>query len=386
MQTNLVVVFGGNSVEHEISIITATQAMENINKEKYNVIPVYMSKEGRFFYDKTFFSIDTFKDMNNIVDKMEVYFSKNGEVNTLEFKNKGIFSKASISNVDLVFPIVHGTNVEDGKLQGFFQTLGIPLIGTTTTSGTIGQDKAIMKDILKANDIKQTNYIWAYDNEDMDQLITKIHTKIGENVIVKPAELGSSVGIGIANNKEELIKVINDAFIFTSKIVIEQLVFDFKEVNISVVGNYKNFKISVTEEVAKTDDFLSYEDKYMSGNKTKTATKNSGMASLSRIIPANVDQEIRTQIEKIAANTFKALNCSGVVRLDLMIANNEVYVNEVNNIPGSLAYYLWEATDLSYTKLLDEVIKSGIDLFYDQSNRTFSIDTNVLNNLGSKIK
>ncbi len=385
MKANLVVVFGGNSVEHEISIITAIQAMENLNKEKYNVLPVFLSKSGHFYYDTTFFNIDTFKDMSNITKKMEVSFSKSESKVELNYKNKSLFSSSLIANVDMVFPIVHGTNVEDGKLQGYFETLSLPIIGTTTTSGVVGQDKAIMKDILKAHNISQTNYLWVLESDDLDSSVNNIIASIGESVIIKPAELGSSIGIKVAHGFSEIKLAIEEGFNFSSKIVVEQLLTNFQEVNISVVGNYKDMIVSSTEEVSKNDEILSYEDKYLSGSKSKNKTQSSGMASLGRIIPANLDSSTISEIENIAKLTYRVLNSNGVIRIDLMIVDNKIYVNEVNNIPGSLAYYLWEASDLSYCSLLDLIIEKSVDVYYDKISKTYTIDTNVLSNVGSKL-
>ncbi len=383
MKSNLVVVFGGNSVEHEISIITALQAIENINQDKYKVYPVYMSKDGEFYFDESFTDINIFKDMNNIKDKYKVVFNKNQNEVSLAFAKKSLFNSKPITTIDMVFPIVHGTNVEDGKLQGFFNTLDVPVIGTTTVSGVVGQDKAIMKDILAAHNISQTKYKWYLDSDDREEVISDILNTFGPNVIIKPAELGSSIGISVAKSEEMLRNALNDAYTFSPKVVVEALLEDFTEVNISVVGNYKKHRLSVTEQVVKNDEILSYEDKYLSGGGKKSGSKSSGMASLSRIIPANIDQKLITEIEAIASTTFRVLNCSGVIRLDLMIVGDQVYVNEVNNIPGSLAYYLWQATDLEYAELLDLVINSSIDLYFEQSKFTSSISTNVLANVGS---
>ncbi len=384
MKVQLAVIFGGNSVEHEVSIITAIQAMENINYEKYDVLPIYISKENKWYHDDSFFSIDSFKENLAINDNKEILLDKIGNDFYIINKKKGLFKNKSAKKIDVVFPIVHGTNVEDGKLQGYLQTIGIPLIGPTTTSGVIGQDKAIMKDILKGNNILQTNYIWAYASEKIDDIIKRVINTIGKKVIVKPAELGSSIGIKIANNEEEIKIAIENAFEYTNKIVIEELLEEFIEINVSVVGNFKGCEVSVTEQVAKNDEILSYEDKYMSGN--KKSTNQNGMASLKRIIPANVDKKVISEINEISQEVFKILNCNGVIRIDLMLINNQIYVNEINNIPGSLAFYLWEASGKTYQELLELIIDLGIETFYINEKKTYSIESNILNNIGGKIK
>ncbi len=384
MKKKLGVIFGGNSVEHEISIITALQAMENMDRTKYDILPIYITKNGAFYTSEDFFKVDIFKAMETIPSKYaEVILTKRDKELVIQTKAKKLFKDNVISTVDMLMPIVHGTNVEDGTLQGFIETLDVPYAGPTVISGAVGQDKAVMKDVLKANDIDQVDYVWvtrAMSNDDIAKIIDQ---KLSYPVILKPAALGSSIGIATANNAEELVNGLDSAFEFSNKIVIEKMLSDFMEVNISVLGDYKNQKFSVIEQVNKNDEILSYEDKYMSGSKS-SKSESQGMASLARIIPAPLTDDVREQIEQIAIDTFRVLNCQGVIRIDLMLCDGHVYINEVNNIPGSLAFYLWEETGMKYNELLDEVINIGINAYFEKSKTTFSISSNVLNMQGVK--
>lgn len=386
MKKKIAVIFGGNSVEHEISIITAVQAMENIDKNKYEVFPIYISKTNNWYYSSDFYDINIFKNLAEVESKYpQVTLIKNGDsVNLITNKTKLLKSNV-ISQIDLGFLIVHGTNVEDGTLSGYLKSLDLIFVGPSVTSGVTGQDKAIMKDILKANDVKQTKYSWYFNNRSTDSIADDIINELGENVIIKPANLGSSIGINIASNREEIINYVSLAFEYDHKIVVEEVLTLFQELNISIMGNYKEMVVSKTEEVIKEEDFLSYSDKYMSGG-SKAKKQSTGMASLGRIIPANVSDEILSVIEENAKKTYQVLNCQGVVRIDIMVSNGEVYINEVNSIPGSLAFYLWEATDISYPQLLDNLIENAIKMYFLNQKITYAIDTNVLNMQGVKNK
>lgn len=384
MKKKLGVIFGGNSVEHEISIISAVQAMENIDRLKYDVLPIYITKNNQFFAHEDFFNIDVFKTMEQIPSKYEeVVLAKEAKELTVRTKTKKMFKDNLIEKIDMLMPIVHGTNVEDGTLQGFIEGFDVPYAGPTVLSGAVGQDKAVMKDVLKANNINQVEYIWVTRAEDVQEIQERVESELSYPVILKPAALGSSIGITTASNPEELLIGLDESFTYSNKIVIEKMLQDFTEVNISVLGDYREQKISVIEQVNKNDEILSYEDKYMSGGKSSKSTEQ-GMASLPRIIPAPLEEQVTEQIRQIALKTFKVLNCQGVVRLDLMLADGEIYINEVNNIPGSLAFYLWEETGMKYSELLDEIINIGINAYFDKSKTTFSISSNVLNMQGVK--
>ncbi len=375
MKVNVAVLFGGNSVEHEISIISSMQAIENIDREKYNIIPIYITKSLEMYCDSTFTSVDPFIDFDASKYK-QVTFVKEGET-TYVRSLKGLFNKLE-ERIDVAFPIVHGTGVEDGTLQGYLKMFDLPITGPTVLSGAVGQDKAVMKDILAAHGVSQTKYLWVNSGDDQAAAIENIEQELGYPVIIKPASLGSSVGIEICNDRTELENGLTNGFGYDHKIVIEQALNGFEEYNISVFGTFDDFTTSVIEKVLKDEEFLSYEQKYVAGSK-KTGGKSSGMASLSREVPANIDQSVADEITKQARASYRALNCNGLVRFDIIIGSDgTVYINEVNNVPGSLSYYLWEATDVEYTEMLNKMIDQAVNKHYKDKKLVHSFDTNVL--------
>lgn len=383
MRQKIGVLFGGKSVEHEISIISALQAMENIDRNKYDVLPIYISKDNKFYSDVSFFNMDTFKDLNKATNpSFEVYLEK-GNNNVVVKRARGnVFKKNIIAELDLLFLIVHGTNVEDGTLSGFANLFDVPVIGPSVLSGAVGQDKAVMKDILKANNINQTKYFWVYDDVDLDTVDQKINQELGGYpVILKPASLGSSVGINVVMDKASLADKLADSFAFDKKVVVEEYIEEFREVNVSLRGNYKDILVSNIEEVRKQDAILSYEDKYMNNAKR---SKSSGMASLARQIPADLADNLVQEIHKMAKDAFLALNVEGLIRLDFMIVNDIVYLNEVNNIPGSLSFYLWEDDKYKYQDLINDLVDNAVKIYFDKKQKTYTIDTNVLMIKGNK--
>lgn len=386
MKIKLGVIFGGESVEHEVSIISAVQAMNKLDEQKYEIIPIYITKDREWYTGEFLRDIESYQDLSLIKKyaKNVVLYYKKG---AFWLQSKGFF-KRLITDIDIIFPITHGTNVEDGALQGYFQTIGIPYVGPNVYSAVVGQDKAYMRDIFKANELSIPEYCWFYDSEyqnEPEKVMKKIE-KIKYPVVVKPATTGSSIGIGIAKDRDELEKAIEDAIQYDSKIVVEKMIPNLKEVNISVLGNHENQELSVIEEVLSSHEFLTYEDKYIGGGKSKVGGKlvsqkaSKGMASADRKIPADLPKKIEEEVENLALQAFKVLGCTGNVRVDMLIDQKakKVYVNEVNSIPGSLAFYLWDPRGKDYTELLDDMINIAIKDFKKKSAKTHSFDTNIL--------
>lgn len=387
MKIKLGVIFGGETVEHEVSIISAIQAMNKIDQEKYEIIPIYITKDREWYTGDMLKDIEFYQDLSLIKRYTEnvVLYSYNGSF-VLQRKN-GLFKKI-VKELDIVFPIVHGTNVEDGVLQGYLQSIGIPFVGPNVYASVVGQDKAFMKDIWKNAGLPMTNYVWFYDADykrDSEEVI-KLVSKLKYPVIVKPATTGSSVGINVCDNEEALIEAIDEALQYDQKIVVEEVVRNLKEVNIAVMGNYEHQKVSEIEEVLSGNKFLTFTDKYIGGGKGKlkgakgSVKTSKGMASASRKLPADISKDLRSQVEEIAVKAFKTLGTSGNSRIDFLIdeKNNKVYVNEINSIPGSLAFYLWDAKDIDFTSVLDEMINIGIKDFKKRTSKTHSFDSNIL--------
>lgn len=379
MKLRLGVIFGGESVEHEVSIISAIQAMKNLDEEKYEIIPIYIGKDREWYTGKLLKNIEIYSDIELLKKYAKNVVLTNRKNNFVLIKKTGI--KRIVDYVDLILPIVHGTNVEDGTLQGFLELIGIPYVGSNVYSSAIGQDKVFQKQILESSFIPVTKYIWFFDNdykENEEEILNNIE-KLGYPVMVKPARLGSSVGISKAKNKEEVKESIIDAMKYDEKILIEKVVDNLIEVNCSVLGNYEYQEASELEEVMGVDEFLSYRDKYLGSNKTKGAK---GMASTNRILPARLDDKIANEIKETSKKVFKVLNSSGVIRIDYLIdkKTNKYYVNETNTIPGSLSFYLWEATKKPYKELLDDMINLAIRTYKRKKRKVFSFETNILSN------
>lgn len=389
MRIKVGVIFGGETVEHEVSIISAIQAMNKIDEEKYEIVPIYITKDREWYTGEMLRDIEVYQDFNLIkkYSSNVVLYYKNGSY-VLQ-KKKGLF-KSIVKEIDIAFPIVHGTNVEDGVLQGYLQTVGIPYVGPNVYAGVVGQDKVYMRDIFKANDISIPNYTWFYDTDyknDSDKVIKKIE-KLSYPVIIKPATTGSSIGIGTAKDKKELEKAISEAINYDSKIIVEEMVPNLMEVNISVLGNHSSQELSVIEEVLSTHKFLTFEEKYVGSSKVKgklgaklTPCKGSkGMASASRKIPADLTDKMQKEVEDLAIRVFKALGSSGVARIDMLVdkKTKKVYVNEINSIPGSLAFYLWDKKGKDYTTLLDEMINIAIKDYKTRTSKVHTFDNNIL--------
>ena len=387
MRIKVGVIFGGETVEHEVSIISAIQAMNKMDQEKYEIIPIYITKNREWYTGDMLKDIDVYQDLSLIkkyAKNVVLYYKKGSYV----LQKKG-FPRNVVKEIDIAFPIVHGTNVEDGVLQGYLQTIGIPLVGPNVYAGVVGQDKAFMKDVWAGADLPMTKYVWFYDvdyKRDRDEVIKKV-SKLKFPVIVKPATTGSSVGISVCDDEDSLIDGIDEAIQYDTKIVVEEVVKNLKEVNIAVMGNYEHQKVSEIEEVLSENKFLTYADKYIGGGKggklksAKAPIKSSkGMASTNRKLPADLSDKMRKEVEDVAVKAFKALGSSGNSRIDFLIDEKagKVYINEINSIPGSLAFYLWDAKGIDFTSMLDEMINIGIKDYKRRISKTHSFDTNIL--------
>ncbi|MBR4832126.1 MAG: D-alanine--D-alanine ligase [Butyrivibrio sp.] len=386
MKLKLAVLFGGKSTEHEISIISAIQAIGHMDKEKYDIIPVYMTKNNDFYVGESIGNIEEYTHIPQLLKKSTqvMWVKENDKVSLVRYPMKK-FGNNVITQVDIAFPIVHGTNVEDGNLQGYLATMGLPVVGCDVLSSAVGMNKYVMKTVLKDNGIPVLDckcYSWK-DYEDVDALVAKIEAAFKYPVIIKPINLGSSIGIKKASDREGLLEALELGFEFSKKILVEPAIENLKEINCSVLGDYEEAEASECEEPINSDEILSFEDKYIGGAKgsAKGAESGSkGMASLKRKIPADISDEMRDKIRKMAVDAFICLGCSGVSRIDFMIDmdNNNVYLNEINTIPGSLAFYLWEPLGMKYQHLLDNMINLALKADRENHKVVYSFETNVL--------
>lgn len=386
MKTTIGVFFGGRSTEHEISVISASQAMHAINKDKYDVVPIYISKQGKWYTGNALLDIQNYRNTTELLTQVEeIYMEPTfGDYNIYK-KKRSLFGSSILKHLDVVIPVLHGSNGEDGIFEGVLETIGIPYAGCCTLSSANGMDKITMKMILKSCGIPVVDYVWFTDKEwfaRRNEIIDQIEREIGYPVIVKPANLGSSVGIGRARNREELIEKVDGAEIYTTRIIVEDMVEELQEINCSVLGDCDECEASVLEEPIKSGEILSYEDKYVGG--TKGAK---GMQAAQKRIPADLPKAETERIQFLARETFRVLSCHGVSRVDMIIdrKTRDIYVNEINTIPGSLSFYLWEATGISFEQLMDRLVELAIKRKREQGMKTVSYDHNIFN-LGGGIK
>ncbi len=380
MKLNVAVFFGGESCEHEISCITGNQALKAIDEEKYEIIPIYVSKNSDLYTGEKLFELKNYWDLNALCnDLTKICLYKDGNKAYMK-PIKGMFAKAT--PLDLAFLCMHGTNGEDGVLQGMLEMLDLPYTSSNVLGSAIGQDKAIMKEVLEYEKIPMVPWFYLFSNE-IDEKYEDFKQKafkIGYPLIVKPANLGSSIGIEVVHNQEELKEKLKECAKYDDKLVVEKMVKNLKEVNISVMGNIDKFKASAIEEVMKNDELLSFKDKYEGSGSKKTGAKSvklptkgsKGMASTSRVVPAKLSDKQESEIREYALKAFKVLNASGVVRIDFMIDK------DINSIPGSLAFYLWTAVDVDFKKECDILLDNAIKKYRDKKKKTRTFDTNIL--------
>lgn len=395
MKIKIGVMFGGKSVEHEISIISAIQAMGYLNKEKYDIIPIYITKNNEFYVGEDIGKIEGYTKLPELLKNSTrvILVKDENKVKLIRYPFKKLSSNY-IDYIDIAFPVVHGTNVEDGTLQGYLNMLDIPFVGCDVLSSAVGMDKYVMKTVLKDNGIPVLDCKCFSDKEydsDNDAVVNTIETELSYPVIVKPVNLGSSIGISKAKNREELYSSLDTAFSYASKVLVENCVQNLKEINCSVLGDFEYAEPSECEEPVNSGDILDFSQKYIGDGSAKGAKGgvkggvkstggSKGMATLKRKIPADITAEQRDTIREMAVDAFKCLGCNGVSRIDFMMntESGEIWLNEINTIPGSLSFYLWEPLGVPYTELLDKMISLALKREREKENITYAFDSNVL--------
>lgn len=386
MKTNIGVFFGGRSTEHEISVISANQAMHAIDRERFDVTPIYITKQGRWYTGEALLDIASYRDIPALLNKCEeVYMRPIYDDYSVYRTRHKMFGSDVVTKLDVVIPVLHGSNGEDGTFEGILDSIGIPYAGCDVLASANGMDKITMKMILQASGIPVVNYVWFTDKEwsaRRDDIIADIEKRLNYPVIVKPANLGSSVGIGRARNREELLTRVDDARRYSSRIIVEHMVDNLQEINCSVLGDCDDYQTSVLEEPVKSGEILSYQDKYMGG--TKGAK---GMQASAKRIPAELPEAETAKIQFYAGETFRVLSCHGVSRVDMIIDRDtrDIYVNEINTIPGSLSFYLWEASGITFDKLMERLVALALKRKREQSSKTVSYDQNIFS-MGRGVK
>lgn len=380
MKISVGVIFGGKSVEHEVSIISANQAMCALNKDKYDVVPIYLTKDNRFFCGEALLDIKKYKDIPTLLASCtQVVLLKSGVKALLNRAFPKAIGKNTLASVDIFLPVVHGTNVEDGTLQGFLELLGLPYCGCDVTASALGMDKFAMKAVLKESGVNvlPARCFSAKDClKNARKAAQAVEGAFKYPVIVKPVNTGSSVGIKKAADREELIAALEFAAEFSERVLVERAIVSLREINCSVLGDFEETSAGVLEEPVSADEILSYRDKYMGGSKSGAK----GMGGSARKIPAELDPDAEKTVREMAVAAFRAIGASGVARVDLMIDQGagEIFVNEINTIPGSLSFYLWEKAGLSFSQLLDQMLYFAQKRARERESVNFSYETNLL--------
>lgn len=376
MKLSIGVIFGGRSLEHDLSVLTAIQAMDNIDKERYEVVPIYITKDLTFYSGGMLRYIDSYKDFR-LIDR---YATK---VNLINKNGKFILQTTGLikrvyKEIHLAFPMVHGKYTEDGSIVGYLETLGIPIVGSDIYSSSLCQDKVFTKEVLNGNDIPVVDYVYFSDSDyklDKEDIFKKIE-ELSYPLIIKPARLGSGIGIEIVNRKEELESSIEKAMKNDERVLVEEYIADRREFNMAVLLSKGKLIGSVIEEIIK-DEPCNYYDKYRKDNEDDT---------FKRIFPADISKTLTEEIEKTSKKTYKVLALFGVARIDYVYDNKKkkLYVNEVNTIPNFFSHHLFDDKNIDYRELLGIMIKEAIDKIHKENDMVKDIEDNLFNKVTTK--
>ncbi len=387
MKTRVAVLFGGHSVEHEVSIISGLQALGALDTSKYEAFPVYIAKDNRFYVGEHLREVTAFRNMTDCLARATrvLPVPADGCVELVRHPAKK-FGNNVMATFDVAIPVVHGTNVEDGTLMGFLEMLNIPYASCDVTSSALGMDKFAMKAVLRQagipvlDAVEYTGRDYALDGE---RVLDEIEAKIGYPVIVKPVNLGSSVGISKAKDRQSLVDAMDLAVSFSARVLVERAVPNLREINCAVLGDAETARASACEEPLNAEDILTFGDKYLSGGSKKTGVSG-GMTDLKRRCPAELPDGMTERVQELAVATFKALGCLGVARIDFLNdkETGELWVNEINTIPGSLSFYLWQEIGVSFGALMDELVSLAFKRQRQREALTFTYESNILEGFG----
>jgi len=375
---NILVAFGGVSPEHEVSVITALQAVSALEETSFHPIPLYVTKSGKWLTGTSLLDLENYQDLKkieSIASPCTFAHTSDGRAVLMETETKGIFKKPAQFNIYAALAAFHGSEGENGAFQGMCEMFNIPYTGSGILGSSVGMDKSIAKDICRSHDISVVPSVTFYESE-WEQHQSEILKKVGNlsyPVFVKPDRLGSSIGVIQGKDEESTIEAIETAFRYDVKLIVEKAIIPVKEINCSVLGNFREANASVCEQPKGNTELLTFEDKYLSGD-------GKGMASADRIIPAPISDELTHKIQNLSVEIFQTLEASGVARLDFLVneETKEIYFNEINTIPGSFSFYLWDKSGYEFPKLLEKLIEIAIENHREKNGRVRSYETNLL--------
>ncbi len=379
------VIFGSRSVEHDVSIVSGLQLLENVDRSMFDAFPIYISKEGEWFVGEPLRSVKTYqpfdpdmKGLNRVI--LAPVPGRNALYSATE-STGGLFKKsAKIADIDCAILALHGMHGEDGTVQGLLELADIPYTSAGVIGSSVGMDKIVMKALFQGMGLPvlPAKYFYRSDWQDDPERVLYEASSLGFPLFVKPANLGSSIGISRATDKLSLRAAMDIAASYDRRIIVEKGVDHPREVNCACLGFGATCTASVCEQPISTDELLSFDKKYLENPAGK------GMKSLARVVPAPIADEMTKRIQLMTCEIFRMLECKGVVRIDYMIddAAQELYVNEINTIPGSLAYYLFEPLGISYKELINRMVEYAFMSYAQKKESVYAYDSDILKKAG----
>ncbi|MCI0711884.1 MAG: D-alanine--D-alanine ligase [Chloroflexi bacterium] len=390
-KTTVGVIFGSRSVEHDVSIVTAQQVMRTLNPSRYDIVPIYITRDGRWLTGEPLHDIKTFQgeDVLTVKGVQETHLSSSTGHKGLMSPPlvRGFFKRQQFQKIDVIFPTVHGSHGEDGTLQGLLEMVDLPYVGTGVMASAIANNKVLTKAVLRdagipvVEAVAFTRHEWLQD-EHRERILNEIEA-MGYPAFVKPSDLGSSIGIARVDDRERALLHIDIAANFSRQVLVEKAVVGCIEINCAVMGNHE-IQTSVLEQPLSAEAFLSYEEKYMRGG--EGGVKQAGMKGADRIIPAPISEELTATIQDIARRGFMAIGGQGTARIDFLVKpdENEVYLNEFNTMPGSLAFYLWEATGMNGAAVCDELVRLAKERYEEKRRTTFDFKNPLIEHVARR--
>ena len=394
---NIAVIFGSRSCEHDVSIISALQLIVAAKTAGFTVTPIYISREGLWYTGEALTNIETFREFNPMgkgITRVNLDVSANaGDLWAWPPQRAGLFAKvpAPIAHIDVAIPVLHGLHGEDGTVQGLLEMANIPYASSGVLGSAVGMDKIAMKQMLRGAGYPVLDYVWLTRDQlkaDREAIVERIEREIKYPAFVKPAALGSSIGVSKATNREELDKALDLAASYDRRILVEVGINNPVEINCAALGYGEDVRTSVCEmPVPSTGDkFLNFFEKYLRNVGTKGESSR-GMKSLSRVVPAPIGEELTERIQRMTKEIFRLLDCRGTVRIDFILDENDVlYVNEPNTIPGSLAFYLWQECGVSFGKLVEIMVEDALRAHADKNTNVFAFDSTILQKVAAGAK
>lgn len=376
---NILIAFGGVSPEHEVSVLTAMQAFSALESSPFRLLPLYISKSGRWYTGEYLLKLEHYQDLGKIeANGIPCTFARNeiGQPVLQELKHS-FFRQPSAQPLHAVLAAFHGGAGENGSFQGTCELFNLPCTGCEVLASAIGMDKVTSKSLCRAHNIPVADDVHFVEEEWLrrkKELLDEIR-ELSWPVVVKPVHLGSSIGVTMAKSMDELTEAIELGFRYDEQILVEKAVSPLMEINCSVLGTPGDYRVSVCERPLPQKEHLSFEDKYQ-----RESGSSKGMASADRIIPADIPDELTNAIQETTRKVFGLCHGTGLARLDFLVNRdtNQFYFNEINTIPGSFSFYLWKESGIGFTELLEELITIAVQRHKQKNGRVQSYKTNLL--------